>query len=157
MNILRLDRWAPYAVGAGIGVLSWFAFLLLGHPLGITTGFTRLVGLLEGPHAAQVPYLAKLQPFVNFELMLVIGVFAGSWFSARISGASQSGRAARALPSFLGGLMILFGARLAGGCTSGHGISGSLQLATSGWLFFLTIFASGAVAAFLLYRKEELR
>jgi uncharacterized membrane protein YedE/YeeE len=47
----------------------------------------------------------------------------------------------------------MIGARLANGCTSGNGISGSLQLALSGWVFFLTIFASG-VATALLFRKE---
>jgi uncharacterized membrane protein YedE/YeeE len=144
-------------VGAGIGVLSWLAFLLLGHPLGITTGFTRILGLIEGPHAASVPYLAKLQPFLNFEVMLVLGVGLGAFASARLSRGMQTTAASRALPSLVGGFLLLFGARLAGGCTSGHGISGSLQLAVSGWLFFATIFASGMATAFLLYRKERLQ
>jgi hypothetical protein len=51
----------------------------------------------------------------------------------------------------------MFGARLAGGCTSGHGISGSLQLAVSGWLFFASIFASGLATAFVLFGKENAR
>jgi uncharacterized membrane protein YedE/YeeE len=59
--------------------------------------------------------------------------------------------------AFLGGVLIMFGARLADGCTSGNGISGSLQLAVGGWTFFITLFASGIVTCLVLFgrgRKE---
>jgi hypothetical protein len=59
----------------------------------------------------------------------------------------------RFVAAFLGGVIIMFGARMAGGCTSGHGISGSLQLALSSWTFFLTMFASGILTALVLFRK----
>jgi len=68
---------------------------------------------------------------------------------ARRFGASPAKRYAGA---FFGGLLLMLGARVAGGCTSGHGISGSLQLALSGWVFFASIFASGLATAFLLYK-----
>ena len=55
--------------------------------------------------------------------------------------------------AFVGGLILVFGARLAGGCTSGHGISGALQLAASGWTFFMAVFAAGIATAFALYGK----
>jgi uncharacterized membrane protein YedE/YeeE len=67
------------------------------------------------------------------------------------------GRVKRYVFAFLGGAVLLFGARLAGGCTSGHGISGSLQLALSSWTFFLTMFASGVATAFLMYRVGSAR
>jgi uncharacterized membrane protein YedE/YeeE len=57
----------------------------------------------------------------------------------------------RLIAAFLGGTIIMFGARMAGGCTSGHGISGSLQLALSSWVFFLTLFGFGILAAFLMF------
>ena len=44
-----------------------------------------------------------------------------------------------------------FGARWGRGCTSGHGISGGLQLAVSSWTFFFVMFASGVATAFLLF------
>jgi uncharacterized membrane protein YedE/YeeE len=53
----------------------------------------------------------------------------------------------------VGGFLALFGARLADGCTSGHGISGCLQLAVSGWFFFIVMFASGILTARLLYGR----
>ncbi len=48
----------------------------------------------------------------------------------------------RYLPSFLGGFIILFGARMADGCTSGHMMSGMMQGSVSGYIF--------AAAAFLI-------
>jgi uncharacterized membrane protein YedE/YeeE len=52
-------------------------------------------------------------------------------------------------------VVIIFGARLADGCTSGHGISGSLQLAVSSWTFFLVMFASGIATAFVIFRRRR--
>ena len=57
--------------------------------------------------------------------------------------------------AFAGGVLIMFGARLADGCTSGNGISGCLQLAVGGWTFFLTLFASGLVTSALLFRSRR--
>src|SRR6056297_1679690 len=54
--------------------------------------------------------------------------------------------------SFLGGFLILFGARLAGGCTLGLFISGSTQLAVSGLYFGVVIFAVAMLTARLVYR-----
>jgi uncharacterized membrane protein YedE/YeeE len=57
----------------------------------------------------------------------------------------------RMLGAFLGGLLAMFGARLADGCTSGNGISGSLQLAVGGWTFFMTLFAFGILTSLALF------
>jgi uncharacterized membrane protein YedE/YeeE len=100
--------------------------------------------------------------------MLVLGVFLGALLSSRLSGE----RADRAVPplwkrrfgpsagkrlawAFAGGLVMMLGARLAGGCTSGHGISGNLQLAVSSLVFTATFFAVGVVTARLLYGSED--
>ena len=49
---------------------------------------------------------------------------------------------------------MVFGARLAGGCTSGHGISGDLQLAVTSWVFITVAFAAAITTAFLIYGRE---
>lgn len=59
--------------------------------------------------------------------------------------------------AFLGGVILMFGARLAGGCTSGHGISASLQLTLPGWVFFASVFVSGILTALMLFGKEHAR
>ena len=45
----------------------------------------------------------------------------------------------------------MLGARLAQGCTSGHGISGALQLAVSSWLFVAVFVATAIAAALAIY------
>jgi uncharacterized membrane protein YedE/YeeE len=54
--------------------------------------------------------------------------------------------------SFVGGFLLLFGARFGGGCTSGHMISGISQLAISSFLFSAALFISGIITARVLYR-----
>lgn len=59
----------------------------------------------------------------------------------------------RYLFSFIGGVVVLFGARLAGGCTSGHMMSGMMQTAVSGYLFAFAAFLVAIPTALLIYRK----
>ncbi|MGL4812405.1 MAG: YeeE/YedE thiosulfate transporter family protein, partial [Beijerinckiaceae bacterium] len=53
--------------------------------------------------------------------------------------------------AFLGGIIAMYGARLANGCTSGNGISGGLQLAVSDWLFLAVMFIAGIITAQLMF------
>jgi hypothetical protein len=167
---MRIKSWSPYLVGAGIGVLSWFAFISAEHPLGITTAFEHTAAMAEtgaiGPDAIN-SYLSENNPRIGWEWMLVIGVFVGSTVSSFWSGDRERiivpslwqvrfGDHAifRLCLAFLGGMVMLFGARLAQGCTSGHGISGALQLAVSSWIFAATLFIAGIGVAFLIYGKQ---
>lgn len=170
---LSMLSWSPYVVGAGIGVLSWFAFLTAGNALGITTAFESTVAIAEQqllPQlAASNPFFEKKTPKIDWGWMLVVGVFVGSYLSSKFSGDRNSetvpplwaarfgsSNVKRFAASFLGGLLMMLGARLAGGCTSGHGISGSLQLAVSSWLFVAIAFPAGiATSAILFGRKRQ--
>jgi uncharacterized protein len=171
-NPLARKSWSPYLVGALIGVLSWFAFATADRALGITTAFEYTAAL--GTQAAMPQVAAansyyqepEKDPKIDWEWMLVLGVFVGSVLSAGLSGDRTresvpelwrqrfgSSRATRFAAAFLGGAVMMFGARIAQGCTSGHGISGALQLALSSWIFVGVLFASGALFAALLYRS----
>lgn len=55
--------------------------------------------------------------------------------------------------TFFSGVIVLLGARLAGGCTSGHMMSGMMQTAISGYMFALAAFAIAVPTAVLVYRK----
>ncbi len=61
--------------------------------------------------------------------------------------------AIRYLLSFIGGVVVLWGARLAGGCTSGHMMSGMMQTAVSGYLFALATFAIAVPTSIFLYKR----
>jgi uncharacterized protein len=170
-NPFTRKSWSPYAVGVGIGVLSWFAFLTADHALGITTAFeytAALSGKAIAPAAAQPDaYLAENSPKLDWEWMLVLGVFLGALLSSALSGDRTPekvpplwrarfgpGVTKRFIGAFVGGAIMMFGARMAQGCTSGHGISGALQLAASSWLFVAVFFPVAVATAFLLYGRR---
>ena len=173
---LSRKSWSPYVVGALIGVLSWFAFATADKPLGITTSFEHtaaLTGKAVAPDLAQQhEYFADQQaegepPKIGWEWMLVVGVFVGALLSAFLSGdrtglwvpqlwASRFGpsKAKRLTAAFLSAALMMFGARLAQGCTSGHGISGTLQLAVSSWMFIVVAFGVAIATALVMYGKK---
>ena len=59
-NPLTMKSWSPYVVGAGIGVLSWFAFATANHPIGITTAFENTAALTEKAAVPQIVVIAVL-------------------------------------------------------------------------------------------------
>jgi uncharacterized membrane protein YedE/YeeE len=169
MDWLAMKQWSPYAVGVGIGILSWFTFLLSDKPIGCSTAFARTSGMIErvfrGSKAAGKPYYVKFAPTVDWEWMLVVGVIVGSFISAKLSGQFQiqwipgkwsaafgSALLPRWLAALIGGIIMGFGARWAGGCTSGHGISGTLQLAVSSWLAAICFFIGGIATAMAIFK-----
>ncbi len=92
--MLTAVRWSPYAVGMGIGVLSWLTLLLTRHAFGCSTYFARSAGMIErglrGRHVPVRVYYEKVVPSVDWQRMLVVGivlgVFAVSWLSGEFSG-----------------------------------------------------------------------
>lgn len=175
-GILGKAQWSPYAVGAGIGVLSWCTFYFMDKALGTSTSFVGAAGAcLNGiapDHVAQNSYYLKeygasgggFKPIFNWQMALdiamVVGAFLSAWLGKtwrveRVPSvwAERFGTSVlkRYSAAFVGGFVLLFGARMAGGCTSGHGISGGLQLAVSSWVFFLSMFVSGLIVAGVMF------
>jgi uncharacterized membrane protein YedE/YeeE len=177
-HLLRRARWSPYLVGAGIGVLSWITFAWMSQALGTSTSFVRVAGAVQSTwapeHVAANPYYTKLlgtaaapKPLFDWQLVLVIALFAGALVAARLGGEKfretvpalwrwrfGDSKLLRFGAAFAGGALLLFGARLADGCTSGHSISGGLQLAVSSWVFTGAMFVTGIVTAFALFGRE---
>ncbi len=162
-----------YLIGGGIGILSWVVFVVVNAPIGITTALSEVSGAVAVPligreAVATNPYWAKTVPAWDYGTLFLVGTFLGALVSALATRTfkwelvpavwkdqfgEKIGR--RYVAAFLGGVLTIFGARLAGGCTSGHGISGSLQLALSSWTFFLVMFVSGVVSAKILFKKSK--
>ena len=178
MSLIRNPRWSPYLVGAAIGVLSWITFATMGKALGTSTTMVRAAGAIEATVAEQhvrdnayyTKYLGtpeKPKPVFEWQFALVVMVGVGAFIAARLARSRfredvpdlwaqrfGSSKALRYAGAFLGGAILLFGARLAGGCTSGHGISGGLQLAVSSWTFIGSMFVAGIATAFALYGRK---
>jgi uncharacterized membrane protein YedE/YeeE len=56
--------------------------------------------------------------------------------------------------SFVSGFFMIIGARLAGGCTSGHFLSGMSQTAVSAMIFGGVVMATLLITGRLFYNKE---
>ncbi len=162
-EIPRQPYWSSLVAGLSLGVVLLLTFVLTGHGLG-ATGFTTRLSAWLGD--ATVPgwtasndYLGPmleggsvLSSWISWQ---VVGVFIGALISAalagrmalRIEGASSSGRTGRLLKALAGGIFAGFGARIAAGCTSGLGLSGSAVLGVAGFVFLGAFFVSGLIVS----------
>jgi YeeE/YedE family (DUF395). len=59
------------------------------------------------------------------------------------------------VPFFISGFLLLFGARFAGGCTSGHMMSGMMQSSASGYVFAGVVFAIAIPTALITKKLRQ--
>ncbi len=161
------SAWSPYLAGGLIGLLTMATHFFSGTPIGASSAYANAGGLAlraVGADPRRISYFDKHPPVVDWEVMLVIGVVIGA-FIAAATGGELTGRWLPALwverfgetpilrvaAAMAGGVLMAFGARLAGGCTSGHGISGALQLSVASWLSLACFLIGGVITAHLLY------
>ncbi len=166
-------RWTPYLVGVGIGVLSWVVFVVVASPIGITTSIGQIAGGVMSPiigaetvstNAYWKTNLMKL----DYGTLFLIGTFLGALASSLISRTFAietiptvwierfgPSKVKRYLAAIVGGALAMYGARMAGGCTSGNGISQGLQLAVVGWTFLVVMFTSGLITAAIMFRTSK--
>lgn len=163
------SAWSPYIVGAGVGVLSWLTFYFSKSALGASGGYATCAGLIgrgiAPRHTGSLPYYRENPPAINWGLLLLGGMLIGSFLAAWSGGEitnrlvppmwelrfGEDSGLLRTGTAFSGGVLMAFGARLAGGCTSGHGISGTLQLSIGSWVSAACFFVGGVITANLLY------
>ncbi|WP_027237157.1 YeeE/YedE thiosulfate transporter family protein [Leisingera caerulea] len=137
----------------------------------------QLVTETAGGYTSSNAYLAKsdgkyaksvVNP-LNYSFVFVLAMALGGLLSAKlrggITGVERSvhalwranfgdSPAKRYAAAFLGGFIVLYGARLAGGCTSGHMMSGMMQTALSGYIFAAGAFAAAIPVSLMLFKKE---
>ncbi|MFZ5826596.1 MAG: YeeE/YedE thiosulfate transporter family protein [Bacillota bacterium] len=164
-------EWSPYLAGAGLGLVGVLALWLSQQPLGSSGAFmigaSSLLHLTGAPLADSVYFKLITPPAVTWQVMLVLGIPAGAFLSAwlgrdfRLESVPARwvevfgpARWKRWLVMFLGGMILEFGASIAGGCTSGLAIAGSMQLAGAGFLFIASLFVTGIITAKLMYGRR---
>jgi hypothetical protein len=108
---------------------------------------------------------------LNYSFVFVIAMILGGFLAAKLQGTKESketltipsvwrerfGDSAykRHVAAFIGGILVLIGARLAGGCTSGHMMSGMMQTSLSGYLFTLGAFVVAVPIALFMYKEGQ--
>ncbi len=171
MLFLKQRAWSPYAAGIVIGLLQIPAFYFLGTALGTSSSYVTISANLAAfvdPSIETIKYASNHMSGAKnwWQVALIAGIVLGAFVSSRASGTKRWGAspvwaqalgahspARRYAMAFLGGVIMVFGARIADGCTSGHGVSGMAQLAIGSFLAVTAMFAGGMIAANLMYKR----
>ncbi|WP_432205143.1 YeeE/YedE thiosulfate transporter family protein [Cetobacterium somerae] len=152
----------------------FFLSILLIKPVGISTQFSVVSGIIQTVFDEGIVYkqgaefyslvdyynqdgIAKsiATPY-NFGIIFVVGVFLGGMLGKIFFRKNPEFIEKETLLEkddisrvklFIGGFLLLFGARLAGGCTSGHMMSGVMQLSVSSIIFSIILFPIAIVVA----------
>ena len=149
--------------------MSWLTFYFSDKPIGASSFYATVAGMLgkavAPKHTEQLDYFKNNPPKLNWEFAFVLAAIAGAAVAALTGGGFVNewvpemwrarfgdSLALRGAFAFGGGALMAFGARLAGGCTSGHGISGTLQLNVASWIAVICFFIGGAIVANLMFR-----
>ena len=172
MKDLKDRGWSPYIAGALTGLLMILSVLIAGKYFGASTTFARSAGMIEqvvsAERVGEMDYFVKYKPKIDWQFMFVIGIFAGALIASTTSRTFQlkalpdmwekrfgPNKGTRGIVAFIGGMIAIFGARLAGGCPSGHGLSGLMQLSVSGFIAIICFFLGGIIITRILYRGGE--
>lgn len=170
--------WSPYLAGALVGLLAiasaYATTQWLGKTsyLGASTTFVRAAGVLQqvvaSEHVAENEYYKETKIKIDWQFMLVLGIFLGALISATTDKSFKlepvppvwqerfgPSIGKRAVAAFLGGIVAMVGARMADGCPSGHGLSGMMQLSVSAFVSLVMFFGVGVLVANLVYRRRS--
>lgn len=183
------QKWLKGAIILG---LSFFISVLLIKPIGVSTQFSVLSGIIHStvdPNVIQEDSeretgyissnayydksdgkLAKsIKNPINYDFIFVLAIPLGSLVAYLTSNKKEDiinseniceisenkSFIKKYLPSFIGGFLLLYGARLADGCTSGHMMSGMMQSSVSGYVFAAAVFIVAIPTAILVKKLKN--
>lgn len=190
---MKENSWIKGALVLGF---SFFIAIMLVKPIGVSTQFSVLSGIIhssidkavivedssrESGYSSTNAYydksegkLAKsIKEPLNYDFVFVLAIPVGGFLgymllkkkkeeasSETAEGASCSVENKRGFiknygPSFVGGFLLLFGARMADGCTSGHMMSGMMQGSVSGYVFAAAVFVTAIPTALLVKKMKK--
>ncbi|ROL56684.1 hypothetical protein D9V87_10265 [Bacteroidetes/Chlorobi group bacterium MS-B_bin-24] len=161
--------WNPYFAGIGLGLVLLSAFVIMGRGLGasgaISTIVATSVAKIAPTHASGNEFYKNYlttegNPLKDWLLFEVLGVLVGGFISGLFAGrvkvkiekGERISNAKRLLFALIGGALMGFGAKLAGGCTSGQALTGGALLNLGSWLFMLSVFAGAYMLAYFFRR-----
>lgn len=160
----------PYIAGTLLGLVLLAAMFLSGRGLGASGGIkycvVSAVGAIDRSHAEKSGYYGKYfeegrKPLKDWLVLEIAGVIAGGFISGAVSGrlklkvekSPKISNARRLVFAFIGGVLFVYGAQLARGCTSGAALSGMAVLSLGGFVTMAVIFGSAYMFAWF-FRKN---
>lgn len=149
MDILP-ERLPWFIAGPAIGLCVVALYALINRPLGATTAYLETFKFARG---------RRFEPWrVWFFGGLVAGGFVATLLRGGLSFNLDYGRLGEKVPLILlvpllvvAGLVMGYGARWSGGCTSGHGIRGTASLSPASWAATATFMATAVGVTFILH------
>lgn len=156
--------WSGWVGGLAVGAYALLQWLVSGNALGVSTGFGNVCSLISN---ASFFHEGEYETANNWRLWFIIGIPLGGLLGAltspgEIVASFSMGQMydsvlpqalwAKGLVLIMGGVMIGYGSRMAGGCTSGHAIAGMSMLNPPSLLASAGFFAGGMIMVQLLFR-----
>lgn len=169
---MRKKTWSPWVAGFILGLAAIGSYVLADKTIGSSGGLESIDSILGQtfhlPWANSMYFKFQMPPVVSFQVMLFVGMLIGAAVSSLWSGdfrfrlvpdklwAQNFGpsRLKRWVLIFIGGAIIEYAAGVAGGCTSGLAISGSMQLSPAGFIFIGGLFITGIITTKILYGRN---
>ncbi len=170
--LLKQKEWSPYLAGALLGVIYIVSIAVAGIIPGASGAFENIAGMFAkvfSPDLANTTYFKfVMPPSISWEVILLAGIFVGAFVSAKLSGDFKLAAVPDAqwrkvfgtsvwkrwAVAFVGGIILEYGAGIAGGCTSGLAVGGGLFLAPAAFIFMAGMFGSGIPTAILMYWRK---
>ena len=192
---MKKNNWIKGAVVLGF---SFFIAILLVKPIGVSTQFSVLSGIVHstvdsdvivedssretGYRSSNAYYdksegkLAKaIKNPLNYDFIFVLSIPVGGYLGYLLFRRkkkaeeeedddeeelcslddNKKGFIRKYALSFIGGFLLLFGARMADGCTSGHMMSGMMQGSISGYVFAISVFATAIPTAIIVKKIKK--
>jgi len=158
-------KW--FISGIALAVLNAIIVLksVSDRPIGASTSYPYTVDSALG--ITNNDYFLKIQTPGQWELIFLSGAFVSGFLFSLIrndfkfvliydnwKNLKGNSKVKRIIWSFIGGFMIITGARMSGGCTSGHILSGGMQLALSSFVFGLFVFVGLLVTGRFFYGEK---
>lgn len=158
------QKWIYSGIALAVLNAIVFAVAFTNRPIGASTSYPYVADVITG--FTDNDYLEKIKTPGNWELIFLSGAFLAALVISMIKKEFKftlihsswkeyhgESKGKRIFWAFFGGFILIFGARMAGGCTSGHILSGGMQLAMSSLVFGVFVFAGLLITGKLFYRK----
>lgn len=166
MDKIKDKKWIYSGIALGLLNPIVFSSFVTNRPIGASTAFPYLGDLIT--NLTNSDYFNKIRIPGNWEVIFLFGAFlAGLLLSLirkdfkimllhenwiKYKGLSSQ---KRIIWSFIGGFILIIGARMAGGCTSGHILSGGMQIAFSSLTFAIFVFIGLLLTGKLFYQTKN--
>lgn len=138
----------PSVAGLIVGSLQLPLIIFVDNHLGTASSYIALLAN-SFSFCCSLPLFSTLKSYI-WQCWMMAGVALGAYATSQWSGETfRSDHLVSPTQALVGGVIFGFGARLAAGCTSGHGLSGMGHLSLNSFLAVASMFGAGILTTLL--------